>query len=143
MSLGKYIKDRIKSQGRTIAWVADRMNINERTFAGKLNRDSITGEDLIKISHILGINLEQLKREMLNMKFKVYITAEGFKGNPLFNDEKTIEVYNEEEAKYFAEQLSLSNPNKEVYIFFERGSDGQTGFYNSDGYGFEAVSWSE
>ncbi|ALS22256.1 hypothetical protein [Paenibacillus naphthalenovorans] len=79
MRLGLYIKDVIKKQGRTLKWVSDQLEMNERTFAGKLNRDSITGEELLRLSDILGIDLKQLKEEMLKMNITEY-TVLDFKG---------------------------------------------------------------
>jgi hypothetical protein len=63
MNLGAYFKDLIKAQGRTYTWVADQIKMNEKTFIGKLNRDSITGEDLLRLAIVLGIDLNELKEE--------------------------------------------------------------------------------
>ncbi|MDR7870719.1 MAG: hypothetical protein RIN55_07680 [Tissierellaceae bacterium] len=62
--LGEYIKKCIKEEGKTSIWVADKLGINYKTFVGKLNRDSITAEELLKISVLLDINLENLKRDL-------------------------------------------------------------------------------
>ncbi|MEC4565372.1 hypothetical protein L8C07_05395 [Paenibacillus sp. CMAA1739] len=78
VNLGKYIKDIIKAQGRTIAWVSDQLSFNERTLAGKLNRNSVSGDDLMRLSILLGINLEELKEEY-KMKITEY-TILDFKG---------------------------------------------------------------
>ena len=66
--LGDYIKSYIKQEGKTSKWVADKLGVNYKTFSGKLNRDAITAADLIKISVLLDINLEELKHDLLNHK---------------------------------------------------------------------------
>lgn len=63
MNIGKKIKEVLESQGRAAAWLADKIEINEITLRGKLNRNSISADDLLKISIILDINLEELKME--------------------------------------------------------------------------------
>jgi hypothetical protein len=63
MNIGKKIKEVLDNQGRTAAWLADKIDINEITLRGKLNRNSISADDLLKVSIILDINLEELKVE--------------------------------------------------------------------------------
>jgi len=64
MNLGKYIADVIEQQGRTKTWVADKVDINYKTFVDKLTRDTITGKELLRIARVLGINLEELKEKV-------------------------------------------------------------------------------
>jgi len=64
MNIGSYIKNILKEQGRSQAWIADKLELNEKTFSGKLKRNNITGEELLKIAQLLGINLEELKGEI-------------------------------------------------------------------------------
>lgn len=64
MNIGKYIKDHIKNQGRTVKWVADQLKMNPQTLFSKLNRGGLSAEDLIRLSILLNINLNKLKEEM-------------------------------------------------------------------------------
>ena len=64
MDIGEYIQQVLKGQGRSQVWLADKIGIHDKTFSGKLKRNSITGEELLKIGKILGINLEELKEEI-------------------------------------------------------------------------------
>ncbi|NBI28648.1 hypothetical protein [Chengkuizengella marina] len=61
MNLGKYIKAELMIKSLSIRWLADQLDINEKTLAGKLNRNSITGEDLLEIGGFLEINMNELK----------------------------------------------------------------------------------
>jgi hypothetical protein len=61
MNLGKYITQVLEQQGRSKTWLADKMNINVKTFTGKLKRDSISGQELLRIADILNLDLEELK----------------------------------------------------------------------------------
>jgi hypothetical protein len=63
MNLGKYIIEVLEQQGRSKTWLADKMNINVKTFVGKLKRDSITGQELLRMAEILNIDLEELKNK--------------------------------------------------------------------------------
>jgi hypothetical protein len=80
---------------------------------------------------------------MHEMTYSVYSTGEGYKGNPDFLDIDYIKVNNEVDAEKAALELAAKSPDKAVYIFFSRASDGQTGFYNPHGYDFHAVDWRE
>ena len=64
MDIGSYIKNILKEQGRSQAWLADKLELNEKKFSGKLKRNNITGEELLRVAKLLGINLEELKGEM-------------------------------------------------------------------------------
>ncbi len=64
ISLGDYIKSCIKDEGRTIRWVSEKLGINYKTFSGKLNTDSLSADELLKISVLIGINLEHLKLDL-------------------------------------------------------------------------------
>lgn len=64
MDIGEYIQQVLKEQGRSQVWLADKIGIHDKTFSGKLKRNSITGEELLKIAKVLGINLEELKGEI-------------------------------------------------------------------------------
>ena len=64
MDIGEYIQQVLKEQGRSQVWLADKIGIHDKTFSGKLKRNSISGEELLKIAKVLGINLEELKVEI-------------------------------------------------------------------------------
>jgi DNA-binding CsgD family transcriptional regulator len=66
MNIAAYVEVRLTSKGITKQWLADKLEINYKTFVGKLKRNSITAEELLKISYYLDIDLNQLKREMFN-----------------------------------------------------------------------------
>jgi plasmid maintenance system antidote protein VapI len=63
MYIGEHIQKILDEQGRSQVWLADKIGINDKTFSGKLKRNSITGEELLRIAKVLGINLEELKGE--------------------------------------------------------------------------------
>lgn len=62
MNIGEYIQKVLDEQGRSQVWLADQIGIHDKTFSGKLKRNSISGEELLRIAKVLGINLEELKR---------------------------------------------------------------------------------
>ena len=64
MNLGEHISTIIEQQGRTKVWVAEKSDINYKTFVDKLTRDTITGKELLRIAKVLGINLEDLKEKV-------------------------------------------------------------------------------
>lgn len=63
MKLSEYISQVIESQGRTKVWVAEQSDINYKTFVDKLSRNTITGEELLKIARVLNIDLNKLKED--------------------------------------------------------------------------------
>lgn len=62
--ISEYISNIIKQQGRKNNWVAEQCNISYSTFMNKLNNDTFTATELIKIAKILDINLNKLKEEL-------------------------------------------------------------------------------
>lgn len=64
MDIGEYIQKVLDEQGRSQVWLADKIRMNDKTFSGKLKRNSISGEELLRIAKVLGINLEELKGEI-------------------------------------------------------------------------------
>lgn len=81
IKLGDYIKNCIKEEGRTISWVSEKLGINYKTFTTKLDRNTMSADELLKISVLLGINLENLKSD-LEYKFAItneyaYVITEG------------------------------------------------------------------
>jgi len=64
MNIGEYILLVLKDQGRSQVWLADKLDIHEKTFSNKLRRNSITGDELLKIAKLLNIDLEKLKNDI-------------------------------------------------------------------------------
>jgi len=64
MNTGQYILSVLKNQGRSQVWLADKLEVHEKTFSNKLRRNSITGDELLKIAKLLNIDLEKLKNEI-------------------------------------------------------------------------------
>jgi len=64
MNTGQYILSVLKDQGRSQVWLADKLGVHEKTFSNKLRRNSITGDELLKIAKLLSIDLEKLKNEV-------------------------------------------------------------------------------
>lgn len=60
-NLAEYIAQVIESQGRTKVWVAEQSDINYKTFVDKLKRNTFYGEELLRISKVLEIDLNRLK----------------------------------------------------------------------------------
>lgn len=65
MKLSEYIIQVISNQGRTKVWVAEQSNINYKTFVDKLTRNTITGEELLRVAKVLNIDLNKLKEEFI------------------------------------------------------------------------------
>lgn len=63
MKLSEHISKVIEDQGRTKVWVAEQSDINYKTFVDKLTRNTITGEELLRVSKVLNIDLNKLKEE--------------------------------------------------------------------------------
>ncbi|MEI2465042.1 hypothetical protein [Niallia taxi] len=61
MNLAEYIEKRMEEKGIRKNWLAEKLNMNYKTFVGKMKRNSITGEEILLISHYLDLNLNQLK----------------------------------------------------------------------------------
>lgn len=62
--IGDFIKSCVKKDGRTLQWVSEKLDINYKTFIGKLSRDSLSADELLKLSALLDINLEDMKRDL-------------------------------------------------------------------------------
>ena len=57
LAISKIIKRYIKMRGMTIKQVADKLDINYKTFAGLLNRDAVDAYLLLRLSVLLNIDL--------------------------------------------------------------------------------------
>ncbi|MDY8021223.1 hypothetical protein [Paenibacillus polymyxa] len=100
MYLGFIFKQQLENQGRTIAWLADKLEINEKTLAGKLNRNSITGEEVLIISVLLGIDIRKLQKEAYKQKFE--------SGGNFMNSDKVIDII----TRFKREGIEVTNKQK-------------------------------
>jgi len=64
MNLADYISSIIEQQGRTKVWVAEQIDMKYKTFFDKLTRNTIKGDELLKIAKVLNIDLEELKKKI-------------------------------------------------------------------------------
>lgn len=138
MDIGQYIKNIIKEEGRTNEWMAEKLGINYKTFVGKLNRDSISASELFKISLLLDINLEKMKKELnydnflMNSRNFVYVPINCTKENIFKKDKLEVikmEVVEQKDSdKYVFSNVVLdfnsidevkNNDNINVYAFRE------------------------
>lgn len=96
MNIGDCIKEIVKEDGKTLAWVAQKMNINYKTFSGKLNRGTLSAEDLLKLCALLGISADKLKAELnydnlfISGDTEAYGIAENISKKQLLNNELII-----------------------------------------------------
>lgn len=87
MSIGEYIKKFIKENGYTPVWVAEKLEMNYKTFMGKLNRNSLTADELLKVSTLIEMNLEEVKNELdYSLMYGdvhnfVYVPIESYEGD--------------------------------------------------------------
>jgi len=61
MNLADYISSIMEQQGRTKVWVAEQIGMKYKTFFDKLTRNTIKGDELLRIAKVLNIDLEKLK----------------------------------------------------------------------------------
>lgn len=64
MNVGEYIKNYIKEDGRTSLWISEKLGMNYKTFVGKLNRNSLSADELLKISALIDMDLEEIKEDL-------------------------------------------------------------------------------
>ena len=120
MKIGEYIKKIVKEDGKTLAWVAQKRDINYKTFNGKINRGTLSAEDLLKLCALLGISADKLKAELnydnlfISDDTVAYAIAENISKKQLLNNELIITT---------KVKLTLTEPTeknkfiKEVYLF--------------------------
>jgi DNA-binding XRE family transcriptional regulator len=65
MTIAEHILQVLKSQERSKPWLADKIGITRQTIQYKFKSNSFTAEELIQISRVLNINLEELKDKMI------------------------------------------------------------------------------
>ena len=120
MKIGESIKKIVKEDRKTLAWVAQKMDINYKTFNGKINRGTLSAEDLLKLCALLGISADKLKAELnydnlfISDDTVAYAIAENISKKQLLNNELIITT---------KVKLTLTEPTeknkfiKEVYLF--------------------------
>lgn len=64
-NLSDYIDSEIEKQGLKKRWVAEKVNINYKTFMDKLNRNSFTAEEFLKLISVMDLNLNDVKKKCL------------------------------------------------------------------------------
>lgn len=64
LNIPQLIEQIRQDNGQTKVWIADKADINYKTFVDKMKRDTFTGYELLKIAKVLNINLEELKKEI-------------------------------------------------------------------------------
>jgi len=61
MKVADYILEVLNSQERQKSWLADKTNISKQAINYKFKNNSFTAEELLILSEVLNINLEELK----------------------------------------------------------------------------------
>ena len=118
MTIGEYIKNHAKEEGRKLNWVANALEMNYKTFAGKLARNTLSAEELLRISAILDINLEFMKCEVdfavkSNRKF-IYV-VENISDEDVLNKERIVATPMEVMEESYIGKLAYDT----VYAFSE------------------------
>lgn len=83
MELGNYIENALKNRKKSKVWLCEELNstfytketeIAYKTFVAKLSNNTISGIELLYISHILELNLEKIK---LLLKKQIFTNNKG------------------------------------------------------------------
>jgi DNA-binding transcriptional regulator LsrR (DeoR family) len=61
MTIGSYIKEELKAQGRTQRWLAHSMEISEKVLSRKLQDNTLSAAEIVKIAIIIDIDLNVFK----------------------------------------------------------------------------------
>ena len=64
MKVAECVKQTIENQGREKGWVAIQIGVKYKTFLAKLKNNNFSAEELLKLSKVLGIDLDKLKEEI-------------------------------------------------------------------------------
>ena len=137
MRIGTLIRKTIRQQGRTQQWIAEQLGLDRKTFSGKLTRNSITSDELLKIAELLEINLEDLKKQLSSTR------------KPPINDinlfKRKDDIIVLEEACVIEESPWLNVKEKMIRLAAQHTDSGavdilnemervQVNFHNYDGY---------
>ena len=118
----KFIEKELAYQKKTIKWLANEININEKTLYSKLRRKSLKAEELLEIADILSLDLNCLKRSNSLSDYNVLIKlANGVKEHSIkfISKESNIDNFINEELKFkFTDEQILEGLN-EAKAFLE------------------------
>jgi len=64
LNIPQLIEQIRQDNGQTKVWIADKADINYKTFIDKMNRNTFNAYELLKLAKVLNINLEELKKEV-------------------------------------------------------------------------------
>ncbi|MGA9518437.1 MAG: helix-turn-helix transcriptional regulator [Trichococcus sp.] len=120
MKIGEFIKEIAKEDGKTLAWIAQKMGINYKTFSGKLNRGTLSADDLLKLCALLGISADKLKEKQnydnlfISDDAEAYAIAENISEDQLLNKELIITT---KVKLTFTESVEKNKFINEIYLF--------------------------
>lgn len=117
-----FIEKQLTIKKKTIKWLANEININEKTLYSKLRRKSLKAEELLEIADILSLDLNCLKRSNSLSDYNVLIKlANGVKEHSIkfISKESNIDNFINEELKFkFTDEQILEGLN-EAKAFLE------------------------
>ena len=136
MQMGTVIRKTIRKQGKTQQWIAEQLGMDHKTFSGKLSRNSITDDELLKIAALLDVNLEDMNKQLSSPK-KPITNINMFR--------KKDDVVVSEEACVIEESAWLNVKEKMIRLAVQYTENGeveileqmdriQINFNNYDGY---------
>jgi len=64
LNIPQLIEQIRQDNGQTKVWIADKANINYKTFVDKMKRNTFNAYELLRLAKVLNINLEELKKEI-------------------------------------------------------------------------------
>ena len=112
----KFIEKELANQKKTIKWLANEININEKTLYSKLRRKSLKAEELLEIADILSLDLNCLKRSSSLSDYDALIKlATNVKENSIefISKQPSIDEFINEELKTkFTDEQILEGMNK-------------------------------
>ena len=111
MKIGEVIRDFLKKRDRTQRWLATKLNIDEKTFSGKLKRGSIDAEELLTIAHFLDIDLNKLAKDQIPMFAWLVNWRYQFKGEHDTVGIEVIEVDSEGNMK-----IAVTEAEKDIPV---------------------------
>lgn len=118
----KFIEKELAHQKKTIKWLANEININEKTLYSKLRRKSLKAEELLEIADILSLDLNCLKRSSSLSDYDALIKlANNVKEHSIefiSNEPNIDEFINEELKTKFTDKQILEGIN-EAKAFLE------------------------
>ncbi|WP_419750015.1 hypothetical protein [Terrisporobacter petrolearius] len=117
-----FIEKQLAIRKKTIKWLANEININEKTLYSKLRRKSLKAEELLEIADILSLDLNCLKRSNSLSDYNVLMKlANSVKEHSIkfISKESNIDKFINEELKLkFTDEQILEGLN-EAKAFLE------------------------